>query len=94
MKALSGKTYFTAGSGFDGSALFSGEVDLQTTISAVFAAAMAIFLRKGITSEAVKAAAPAEEKPESNVWLKSILAILGSLFKVIDKNFVVRGKSR
>ena len=66
MKALSGKkTYFTAGAAVLTAlgAYFAGEVDLQTTISAVFAAAMAIFLRKGITSEAAKAAAAAEEKP-------------------------------
>jgi hypothetical protein len=40
---------------------------MQTTISALFASLMAIFLRKGITSEAKKAAsdeaAPAEDKP-------------------------------
>ena len=66
MKALSGKkTYFTAGAAVLTAlgAFFAGEVDLQTTISAVFAAAMAIFLRKGITSEAAKTAAPAEDKP-------------------------------
>ena len=66
MKALSGKkTYFTAGAAVLTAlgAYFAGEVDLQTTISALFASLMAICLRKGITSEAKKAAAPAEVKP-------------------------------
>jgi|TARA_B100000427_G_scaffold268449_1_gene234434 hypothetical protein len=66
MKALSGKkTYFTAGAAVLTAlgAYFAGEVDMQTTISALFASLMAIFLRKGITSEAKKAAAPAEDKP-------------------------------
>jgi len=70
MKALSGKkTYFTAGAAVLTAAVltalgayFAGEVDMQTTISALFASLMAIFLRKGITSEAAKAA-PAEDKP-------------------------------
>jgi|TARA_B100000085_G_C18187997_1_gene368365 hypothetical protein len=58
MKALSGKkTYFTAGAAVLTAlgAYFAGEVDLATTIQAVFAAAMVIFLRQGVTSEAKKA---------------------------------------
>jgi len=59
MKALSGKkTYFTAGAAVLTAlgAYFAGEVDLSTTIQAVFAAAMVVFLRQGVTSEAAKAA--------------------------------------
>ena len=67
---LSGKkTYFTAAAAvltaFGG--YFAGEVDLTVTIQAVFAALMVIFLRKGVTSEAAKAAngdAPAEKPTE------------------------------
>ena len=58
MKALSGKkTYFTAGAAVLTAlgAYFAGEVDIATTIQAVFAAAMVIFLRQGVTSEAKKA---------------------------------------
>ena len=58
MKALSGKkTYFTAGAAVLTAlgAYFAGEVDLATTIQAVFAAAMVIFLLQGVTSEAKKA---------------------------------------
>jgi len=64
MKALSGKkTYFTAGAAVLTAlgAYFAGEVDLATTIQAVFAAAMVIFLRQGVTSEAAKAAEPTKE---------------------------------
>ena len=63
MKKLSGKkTYFTAGAAVITAlgAYFAGEVDLTVTIQAVFAALMVVFLRKGVTSEAAKAAA---EKP-------------------------------
>ena len=58
MNALKGKkTYFTAGAAVITAlgAYFAGEVDLSTTIQAVFAAAMVIFLRQGVTSEAKKA---------------------------------------
>ena len=63
MNKLSGnKTYFTAGAAVITAlgAYFAGEVDLTVTIQAVFAALMVVFLRKGVTSEAAKAAA---EKP-------------------------------
>ena len=67
MKALSGKkTFFTAGAAVLtalGAYYFAGEVDLTTTIQSCFAALMVVFLRKGVTSEAKKAAAPAEDKP-------------------------------
>tara|TARA_B100000287_G_scaffold383377_1_gene389099 strand:- start:244 stop:450 length:207 start_codon:yes stop_codon:yes gene_type:complete len=66
MKALSGKkTFFTAGAAVLTAlgAYFAGEVDLTTTIQSCFAALMVVFLRKGVTSEARKAAAPAEDKP-------------------------------
>ena len=65
MKKLSGKkTYFTAGAAVVTAlgAYFAGEVDLTVTIQAVFAALMVVFLRKGVTSEAAKAA-HGEEKP-------------------------------
>jgi hypothetical protein len=58
-KTLSGKkTYFTAAAAVLTSfgAYFAGEVDLTVTIQAVFAALMVVFLRKGVTSEAAKAA--------------------------------------
>jgi hypothetical protein len=58
-KTLSGKkTYFTAAAAVLTSfgAYFAGEVDLTVTIQAVFAAMMVVFLRKGVTSEAAKAA--------------------------------------
>ena len=67
---LSGKkTYFTAAAAALTAfgAYFAGEVDLTVTIQAVFAALMVIFLRKGVTSEAAKAAgadAPAEKPAE------------------------------
>ena len=67
---LSGKkTYFTAAAAVITAlgAYFAGEVDLTVTIQAVFAAAMVVFLRKGVTSEAAKAAngeAPAEKPAE------------------------------
>ena len=60
---LSGKrTYFTAAAAVITAfgAYFTGEVDLTVTIQAVFAALMIVFLRKGVTSEAAKAAT---EKP-------------------------------
>ena len=70
MKALSGKkTYFTAGAAVLTAlgAYFAGEVDMQTTISALFASIMDLFIRKGITSAAKNAAsdeaAPAEDNP-------------------------------
>ncbi len=66
MKALSGKkTFFTAGAAVLTAlgAYFAGEVDLTTTIQSCFAALMVVFLRKGVTSEAKKAAASAEDKP-------------------------------
>ena len=65
MKALSGKkTYFTAGAAVLTAlgAYFAGEVDLATTIQAVFAAAMVIFLRQGVTSEAKKNGAEANKE--------------------------------
>jgi len=64
MKALSGKkTYFTAGAAVLTAlgAYFAGEVDIATTIQAVFAAAMVIFLRQGVTSEAKKVAEESKE---------------------------------
>ena len=66
MKNISGKkTYFTAAAAVLTAfgAYFTGEVDLTVTIQSVFAALMVIFLRKGVSSEAAKAAAvgkPAE----------------------------------
>ena len=63
MKKLSGKkTYFTAAAAIITAlgAYFTGGVDLTVTIQSVFAALMIVFLRKGVTSEAAKAAA---EKP-------------------------------
>lgn len=63
MNALKGKkTYFTAAAAVITAlgAYFAGEVDLTTTISAVFATLMAVFLRQGVTSEAKKAAEAAE----------------------------------
>jgi|TARA_Y100000296_G_scaffold82924_1_gene112820 hypothetical protein len=64
---LSGKkTYFTAAAAVLTAlgAYFAGEVDLTVTIQAVFAALMVVFLRKGVTSEAAKAAGDASaEKP-------------------------------
>ena len=63
MNALKGKkTYFTAGAAVITAlgAYFAGEVDLATTISAVFATRMAVFLRQGVTSEAKKAAEAVE----------------------------------
>jgi len=68
MKTLSGKkTYFTAGAAVITAlgAYFAGEVDLTVTIQAVFAALMVVFLRKGVTSEAAKAAV--EEAPPAPV---------------------------
>ena len=65
---LSGKkTYFTAAAVLTAlGGYFAGEVDLTVTIQAVFTALMVIFLRKGVTSEAAKAAgdAPAEKPAE------------------------------
>ena len=63
MKKLSGKkTYFTAAAAIITAlgAYFTGGVDLTVTIQSVFAALMVVFLRKGVTSEAAKAAT---EKP-------------------------------
>ena len=60
---LSGKkTYFTAAAAIITAlgAYFTGGVDLTVTIQSVFAALMIVFLRKGVTSEAAKAAT---EKP-------------------------------
>ena len=63
---LGKKTYFTAAAAVLTAfgAFFAGEVDLTVTIQAIFAAMMIVFLRKGVTSEAAKAAnggeAPAE----------------------------------
>ena len=63
---LGKKTYFTAAAAVLTAfgAFFAGEVDLTVTIQAIFAALMIVFLRKGVTSEAAKAAnggeAPAE----------------------------------
>ena len=56
------KTYFTAAAAVITAlgAYFTGGVDLTVTIQAVFAALMIVFLRKGVTSEAAKAAT---EKP-------------------------------
>ncbi len=57
MKTLSGKkTYFTAAAAVLTAigAYVAGEVDTQTTVSSIFAALMAIFLRSGISSEAQK----------------------------------------
>jgi hypothetical protein len=59
MKKTSGKkTYFTAAAAVLTAfgAYFTGEVDLTVTIQSVFAALMVIFLRKGVSSEAAKAA--------------------------------------
>ena len=69
MKKLSGKkTYFTAAAAIITAlgAYLTGGVDLTVTIQAVFAALMVIFLRKGVTSEAAKAAGdvPAEKPAE------------------------------
>ena len=64
MKALSGKkTYFTAGAAVLTAigAYFAGEVDLAVPIQSCCAALMVVFLRKGVTSEAAKAA---EKSPE------------------------------
>ena len=58
-KTLSGKkTYFTAAAAVLTAfgAYFAGEVDLTVTSQAVVAAMMVVFLRKGVTSEAAKAA--------------------------------------
>ena len=63
---LSGKkTYFTAAIAVITAlgAYFTGGVDLTVTIQSVFAALMVVFLRKGVTSEAAKAAEPPAEKP-------------------------------
>ena len=57
MKTLSGKkTYFTAAAAVLTAigAYVAGEVDTQTTVSSIFAALMAIFLRSGISSAAQK----------------------------------------
>lgn len=57
MKTLSGKkTYFTAAAAVLTAigAYVAGEIDIQTTVSSIFAALMATFLRSGISSEAQK----------------------------------------
>ena len=73
MKALSGKkTYFTAGAAVLTAlgAYFAGEVDMQTTISAIFASLMAIFLRKGIPR--LKRPRPQQKKSQQSNVLAQI----------------------
>ena len=70
MKSLSGKkTFITAAAAVLTAvgAYLSGEVDLATTVQTCFGALMVVFLRKGVTSEAAKAAgegAPADKPAE------------------------------
>ena len=71
MNKLSGKkTFITAAAAVLTAvgAYLAGEVDMTTTIQTCFGALMVVFLRKGVTSEAAKAAngeaAPAEKPAE------------------------------